>query len=320
MREAEKARRTAQLSARSRGRNWEQVLAGSGSNCFIGGLTGRAGTSWLLRLVGTALEGRAAAIGEHGIFVLSQFRSAAYEFYQVPRGEVTRRAYLRYFRSFMLGQAYDRHRIYGEGGHGLRHWMPRGPIRVALDILENEALDARTLEECRHCFGRFYSRLMTIAAVLRSDVTEWVSKEPPYGRHAADLCSLVPDCRLVVLARDGRDTALSMARLGWHGGDIHQCMDRWREFAGMTMEAIERVPEPNLLVLRYEDMLTDAAPSLQRVLDFFGFSDVDLSAVVSSLEAPSRASRPSWVAALDEETKAYFERTCGALSARLGYP
>ncbi|MFO7588834.1 MAG: sulfotransferase [Gemmatimonadota bacterium] len=318
-REHGKIRRSAELSLRAASCDWKRALEAPGSNCFIGGLTGRSGTSWLLRLVGEAMEGKAAAIGEHGVFVLSQFRGAAYEFYQAPRGEVTRRAYLGYFRSFMLDYAYDRHRIYGVGGHGLRNWMPRHPIRAALDRLESEAMAAPTLAECQLCFGRFYSRLMTIAAVLEADTTSWVSKEPPYGRHATDLHALIPDCRLVVLARDGRDTALSMAKLGWHGGDVRRCMDRWKAFAGQSLEAIERLPETSVLLLRYEDVIEDASASLQRVLDFFGFGGLDLPSTPPSLEPPLRGNTGKWIGKLDSESREYFDRTCGELSRRLGY-
>lgn len=314
-----KLRRTSELVRRAASRDWRRALDAPGSDCFIGGLTGRSGTSWLLRLVGDATGGRVAAIGEHGVFVLSQFRHAAYEFYQAPRGAVTRRAYLRHFRSFMLDQAYDRHRIYGVGGHGLRHWMPRRPIRAALDELEHEAMDAPTLEECRLCFGRFYSRLMTIAAVLEADTTDWVSKEPPYGRHADDLCALIPDCRLVVLARDGRDTALSMARLGWHEGDVRRCMDRWGVFARQSLAAVERLPPPNVLLLKYEDLVADVHVNLVRVLEFFGFGEVGFTDAKPSLEPPLARAGAGWTEKLDPGARAYFERTCGELSARLGY-
>jgi hypothetical protein len=158
---------------------------------------------------------------------------------------------------------------------------------------------------------------MNVAAVLEAGTVEWVSKEPPYGRHAGELYDLIPDCRLVIMLRDGRDTALSMARKGWQRDDLQACIDRWRLFSEMTLESVGRVPESNVLLLRYEDLLDDAAENLERVLGFFGYDDVALDP--SRLERPLGGNAGKWMEAMGPETKSYFDRTCGEISARLGY-
>lgn len=162
------------------------------------------------------LKDKFVIIGEHGSFVLSQFRHAGYEYYQVARGNSeTRRAYLRYFYKFVTNEAFDRKKIYGQGLRGFRNLVPRRAIKLAFNALENKLREAQSLQSCNLCFGNFYSRLLNLHSLLQRNTLRWISKEPPYGRHIKDLYDLIPDCRVVVMVRDGRDTALSMAQRGW---------------------------------------------------------------------------------------------------------
>jgi hypothetical protein len=291
------------------------------SNLFIGGTTGRTGTSWLMRVLRTLLGSGTTVIGEHGAFVLSGLRQAGYEYYQTVGGESSRRRYLRHFRSFVNGPAFKRRRVYGHGLRGLSRIVPRRAIAIAFDALSAELAGARTLPECNVCFGRFYSRLLNFHALLENGTLRWISKEPPYGRHVDDLCAMIPDARVVLTCRDGRDTALSMHRKGWHP-TLVQCIDRWRAFTDQTLDAIERVPPESVLLVRYEDLTLDLEAHLRRILGFFGIgAPTDLGSALEGenfAHAPLANNSGKWAAAYRPEELEHFERTCAATMDRLG--
>ncbi|MEN8145677.1 MAG: sulfotransferase [Gemmatimonadota bacterium] len=299
-----------------------EFIVPQSSNRFVGGITGRTGTSWLMRLLGAVLDRRFAMIGEHGTFVLSQFRHAGYEYYQSPRGDRSRERYLRYFHDFVTGPGFDRHEVYALGLRGLSGIVPRRAVRLAFGALRGDLASAASLPECNHAFGRFYSRVLNFHALQTVGTLDWISKEPPYGRHLNDLHALVPDCRVVVLCRDGRDTALSMYRRGWHP-DLSQCIDRWRLFTEQTLASLEAVPAENWLLVRYEDLVHDPASCVGRILDFFAIERPgNLLARLSAEgfgEAPRAQNFGRWREAFSATELEYFQRTCRDAMTHLGY-
>jgi hypothetical protein len=148
----------------------------------------------------------------------------------------------------------------------------------------------------------------------------WISKEPGYGRHVKELYDMIPDCRVVILARDGRDTALSMAKNGWCNGEVRQCIDRWRLFTQMTLDALELVPSENYLLINYEDLILDFNQKIRQILDFYGInlpqSVIDEESVKNP---PIKDNFNKWKKAMSEAEIAYFEETCQAVMRQLGY-
>lgn len=312
------------LSLRSRGFAESDFVVSKNSNRFIGGITGRTGTSWLMDALRTALTDDYVVIGEHGSFVLSQLRGAGYEYYQVARRTSTaRESYLRYFYQFVTHEAYDRRRVYGKGLRGLRNLVPKRAIKLAFDVLKRDLEDARDLPSCNECFGNFYARLLNLHSLLKAGTLNWISKEPAYGRHVKDLCDLVPDARVVIMARDGRDTVLSMAKHGFCNGDIVQCIDRWQSFTSMTLDSLEHISSDNYLIVSYEQLASNFEDMLSRVLSFY---DIDSRERQSGnihrakLEhAPISDNSQKWKREFGQKEMTYFEENCGDLMLRLGY-
>jgi len=307
---------------RSLGVRAEDFLLERSSDRFLGGVTGRTGTKWVTRVLRSALRGRCCMLQERGAFQLAQLRSAGYEYYQAtPGDDLNHASYLRFFRRFALGPMYDRRQVYGKG---LRGFSSRGAsrraVRLALLRLESDLAASTTLAACHQAFGRFYTALLTFEARVHAGTTEWISKEPAYGRHADDLWRMVPGCRLVVLARDGRDVALSMMKRGWCGGDALRCMERWRDFSIMTLDALGRIPPENQLLVHYEWLLTDLEGQLRQITRFYGL-DVSEADIASARErnAPRPDSSEKWKSELRPEQLAWFDRHCGATMQRLGY-
>lgn len=311
----------ASRALRARSLTEADVAPPTNSDLYIGGLTGRSGTSWLRDVLEELLGPEHHAIPELGFFGFPRFRNAGFDVYAPQRP--ARAAFLEEFGTF-VARGSGRRARYGAGPAGIRAALPRRTIRMALDLLEREALEARTLEECHHCFGRFYGRLLNAYALLHGGTPRWISKEPPYAKFADFLYLLIPEARLVVLVRDGRDTALSMARKGWEDGEIRACIDRWRALSEVALEAMARVPDRDLLPIRYEDMVADLEGEVERVLRFFGMERAgELARRVREEGFPHRPHGDSvgkWRDALPDAEVRYFEETCGPLMSRLGYP
>lgn len=299
----------------------DAVLGPTSSNRFIGGLSGRCGTSWMARTVHQLLGPDWASLGEHGSFSLSQVRKAAEDLYQATPGTAAQRdAFLRYFRRFAMGPAARRRRIYGDGLRGWGRLVPRRGLLLAHERLREQALAARTLDEVYEAFGRYYSGLLDFAAYLRVGAVDWISKEPSYGRHLDDLHRMIPDCRVVVMVRDGGDVALSMSRRGWEEGDVRRCIDRWRAFAAQALAAFQCVPAENVLRVRYESMVDNPRSTLRDVLAFYGVDDPDARLAATAIEAPKVGNYGKWKGEFAPPDVRYFEERCGELMKRLGYP
>lgn len=285
---------------------------------FIGAATGRSGTTWLKDVLGAGLGDTHLAVREIGLFDLAQFRGAPYEYLQyanLPQRDV----YRSYFREFVLRRAYFIRRNLDGTMLGLCDLVPRRVVKSALDRLDHRLDEARTLEAIERCFGDFYLWLFNAHAELVADGRPWISKEPPYGRNADQLFRMIPHARLVVLARDGRDVALSMHERGWHPS-VRHAMDRWRHFAAMTARALDDCPDGRWMVVRYRDLVTDFEDRMGAITDVLDLPPLDPGALERAGLAPDPASLDRWKTELADGDRDYFAATCGDLMERFGLP
>jgi hypothetical protein len=291
---------------------------------FIGGTTGRSGTRWLVRLLKQQFTSKPVVMDEIGVFVLSSLREAAYEYYQFGTDNAAqlRGAYLNYFLRQVRTYAFRRRNVYGAGMRGLIEYIPQRAIKMAGAALAKDLPGLNTFDDIRERFGQFYLHLLNYhAAIIHDGQSGWISKEPPYGRHADELLAMVPHGKLVILARDGRASALSMYRRGW-GKSVRDCMRRWGEFARMTLAALERVgqADPRVLVLTYEDMVTDFDTELRKIHDFFALSDPDFNVLARDATLkPRPESIDRWKDEIDADDLRWFDSQFGDTMAQLGY-
>ena len=106
------------------------------------------------------------------------------------------------------------------------------------------------------CFYRLYA--------ARFSKTRWGDKTPGYVFCMDRIAALLPEARFIHLIRDGRDVALSL-RETWFapGRDMATLAGHWKQ----AVTAGRQATAPCLEV-RYEDLIHDTAPVLQRVCDF----------------------------------------------------
>lgn len=285
---------------------------------FVGGMTGRAGTGWMIRNLGQHIPKDYAVMTEVGLFNFAQFRAAPDEFFYLSGGTAAgRERYLSYFEDFLLKRAYDSKQVLVGGARGLRDLVPARAIREGVSALANRLAHVDDVEACYQAFGDFYCWLFNFHAVVSAGAPQWISKEPAYGRFAGELLRMVPSGRLVILVRDGRDVALSMVARGWHA-ELPTAVDRWRKFSEETLAVLQAAPAEAYMLVRYEDMVLDYERTIRAVLSFY-----DLPAPAALVHdgkiGPLLGSVGRWQTQMSDADKAYFAETCGPLAATLGY-
>ncbi len=289
---------------------------------FIGGVSGRSGTTWLTRLIAYLTNDTHAVIGEQGLFVLGMFREAPYEYLQFGGEHAGRRTYLDYFEKVVTTWAYKRRKIYGQGLKGPMRYIPVRAIRGAMRHLREEVALCTDLLCVQRAFGDFYQALLNYhAATLFGNRADWISKEPPYGRHADTLFRFVPTAQLVVLSRDGREASLSMYKRGW-GDSIRSCMKRWGDFTQMTLDSLAGAPEEKWMLLRYDDLVADFEPQIRQVFAHLRLPEPDVERVSGSGNKdllPRTASIGRWKNEITTADIDWFNSQYGATMEALGY-
>jgi len=290
------------------------------SNLFIGGIAGRVGTTWLMQLLKDVTKDKYLIIGEHGVFALSQIRYASLDYYQHHSG---RNHFLKYLYKYSKTFAYNRRLIYGAGLEGFKAIVPKRAIKLSFSILRDDLKERRTLEEINICFGRFYSNILNYHALLKKGTLNWINKEPCYGRYISDLYNIIPDCKVVVLTRDGRDTALSMVKRGWYNSNLIRCIDIWKMFAEMTFVGLSKVPSQNYLIIKYEDLISDFKNVMIKILIFYGldsFGDyvknIDLTQYKYN---PKNMNINKWEKEFTQDETSYFKKTSKDIMKKFGY-
>jgi len=152
--------------------------------------------------------------------------------------------------------------LYGlrEGEQALNRWRER--------VKPDPSLPAVT-----EATGRLIRELGDRQAGLARGA-RWINKTPEIPRFGRELRRSLGRCRIIHLIRDGREVALSGARLGW--ADIPEMAEWWKGMIGLTREAATEAPE-DYLEVRFEALVRDPVPTLERILTF--------------LELPGRAER-----------------------------
>lgn len=144
--------------------------------------------------------------------------------------------------------------------------------------------------------------------------------------------ALFPDAPVVVIVRDPRTVAMSLALQPWHRGGLAAAAHAWRRGVAADLAAVEAHPDRHLLV-RYEDLVADPDLTIERVAAFVGLDDVVAmhewwvhpgGDAASGERTTQRASGPIQPTSRDTgdllpSELAVIEAAAGPLLDRLGY-
>lgn len=173
--------------------------------------------------------------------------------------------------------------------------------------------DALTVRDYAHivdAIGMAYARSQGQAS--------WGDKTPDYVAHVDLLHALFPDSRMLFIARDGRDVALSLLQKSWGPANVFSCARQWRR---------ENEPQPwretlrrrgQLLEVRYEHLLAEPEATLATVMAFLDQqpSPAALRELTSDVR---RGNSQKWKREMTAAQIAVFEREAGDTLRRLGY-
>ncbi len=97
----------------------------------------------------------------------------------------------------------------------------------------------------------------------------WGDKTPSYVTELDVLCNVFPNARVIHMVRDGRDVALSNLNVDWGIRSLPRAAHdwRWKTLLGHKVGALLR---QNFLEIRYEDLVAEPMPMLQRICGFLG--------------------------------------------------
>lgn len=107
---------------------------------------------------------------------------------------------------------------------------------------------------------RRHLRLLWAAALSGKRV--FVEKSPPHFRKLELIRAQVRGARFIIPVRDGRDTVASMFK---RRGDLKESIERW--ISANTIILAHR-DNPDVLVYRHEDLVTDPRSIIRRVCEF----------------------------------------------------
>ncbi|MEO6866900.1 MAG: sulfotransferase [Gaiellales bacterium] len=118
-----------------------------------------------------------------------------------------------------------------------------------------------------------------LAYMRREGKTWWADKTPPHIDHIELLATIWPDAKFIELVRDGRDVSLSMQGMPFGGNNAWTTAKRWAHCIRVGEAARSERPDQVLLV-RYEDLVTESEREVRRVSEFLDIEyDADMLAV-----------------------------------------
>jgi len=206
-------------------------------------------------------------------------------------------------------------------------------INADLQIALDEPIRRVTSDtEARKIFeemGRQY-----LARVGRTEVTCFGEKTPRHLRYYRRIFDLFPEARIIVLYRDGRDVALSLAEAPWGPTDVYYHFARWLVDVAWQRR-LEGDGGDRVCSVRYENLVARPAEELRTLAEFLGLpyesemaeghgKPQDLLVREQGWKAraveaitPSRTER--WRRELTEEQNRRMERWGGKVLRSLGY-
>jgi hypothetical protein len=152
-------------------------------------------------------------------------------------------------------------------------------VWILSDLFQLSGLDAgrfrdRIMRECRNS-GDFL-RIFMESIARQQHVERWAEKTPDHLLYAAEIKKTIPDALFIHIIRDGRDVAASMGVLGYipvlpwdKSREVLAAGLYWEWLLRQGRKAIQSLGQ-DCLEVRYEDLITNPQPTLNRISSFIG--------------------------------------------------
>ncbi len=94
-------------------------------------------------------------------------------------------------------------------------------------------------------------------------------KNPGYSIYYDRLKKIFPDCKFIYIHRDYRDNFHSIKNVDFELPIVSVVVYKWKHFFKKALEASKKYPD-SFYFVRYEDLVGESVPQLQKVCDFLG--------------------------------------------------
>jgi hypothetical protein len=221
----------------------------------------------------------------------------------------------------------------GEERPAMVSWM-LGRLGDQIPLPPGPILDQMSAHEQR--IGLWTVFEATVAALSPRDRTLLGEKTPNHLVWWEHLTAATPGLRLLAVVRDPRAVLRSHRRVSWGETDAHALGERWLHHQRAVGDARRLLGDERCLVVRYEDVVEDAAAHQSHIASFLGvpFEPVPLTPEVladhplfpdreswkgEAMEPVTAARIASWRGDLPDADVAAVEAVCGEIMGAYSY-
>ncbi|MDA8382470.1 MAG: sulfotransferase [Betaproteobacteria bacterium] len=197
-------------------------------------------------------------------------------------------------------------------------------------ITDRDAILARPIEDYADLVDAIFS-----AYAEDKGKPRWADKTPWYVTEIDKLWGLFPSARIIHLVRDGRDVALSLRNLDWGSRHLPRVAADWRWKTTLAHKVGSVVPT-RFLEVRYEDLVLQTQPTLERICAFVGEAfdpgmlafhrnaeqEMPQDSVKyhrNSVRSPNKEKVYAWKERMSSADRIIFEQIAGAELSLFGY-
>jgi hypothetical protein len=173
-------------------------------------------------------------------------------------------------------------------------------------------------------------------------------KTPHYGIWINDIKKIWPDAKIIHLVRDGVNTAESMTnhngfrntieskidvynlcKFKYHNKDqkisldskvsIEDALIFWEKVILKTIEELDKLPEEDVLTIKYEDLILFPAREVVKIAEFLGF-DKNETWINKAIQIPKPFPENKQIDKFSAEQYEYYYNKVKSTMEKLGYP
>jgi hypothetical protein len=243
----------------------------------------------------------------------------------------------------MLQQALNRHSqvaippetgffidLLGHTARGQRHHLARINADLGIDLAPPPGR-LRSPDSARRYYGRLAA---AYADTLDRKITHFGEKSPRHLLVLPRIQEVLPEARVLLIYRDGRDVALSLSEVPWGPRNLYVNFAIWLRFRRWHDWAM-RESRLEVMPIRYEDLVRDPEGGLREATDFLdlppetltdpagdtsaGIPEWEMGWKARALEPITTARVGRWRQQLSDEQRRRLEGWGGEALSSLGY-
>lgn len=160
----------------------------------------------------------------------------------------------------------------------------------------------------------------------------WGDKTPYYVLHLPKIIEWFPGAQFIHLVRDGRDCSLSLInrKHDFNVYNTYQAAKYWQRYVQVGTEHGKRLGQDSYIEIRYEDLLSNPAGTMQRISTFLGeeyseslvhFKKANQAGKTPLLQKPVQPDNAGkWRSQMSHAGIRIFESVAAGTLAQFGYP